>query len=254
MTRWAMGVEYDGTHFCGWQQQSGLRTLEAAFATAISQVADHTISLTCGGRTDSGVHAAGQVLHFDSDAGRSARAWVLGTNANLDRKASVSWASPVPDFFHARFSALRRHYRYSILNRSARSALHEGRSLWVQAPLDAQLMHDGGQYLLGEHDFSAFRAAECQSKSPVRRLDLLAVHREHDLVHIDVAANAFLHHMVRNIAGLLIEVGRGLRPPEAVRALLEGRDRRRNAPTADPEGLCLRRIEYPAAFHLPDPV
>jgi len=249
-----MGVEYDGTHFCGWQQQSGLRTLEAAFATAISQVADHTISLTCGGRTDSGVHAAGQVLHFDSDAGRSARAWVLGTNANLDRKASVSWASPVPDFFHARFSALRRHYRYSILNRSARSALHEGRSLWVQAPLDAQLMHDGGQYLLGEHDFSAFRAAECQSKSPVRRLDLLAVHREHDLVHIDVAANAFLHHMVRNIAGLLIEVGRGLRPPEAVRALLEGRDRRRNAPTADPEGLCLRRIEYPAAFHLPDPV
>ncbi|MBM4214025.1 MAG: tRNA pseudouridine(38-40) synthase TruA [Gammaproteobacteria bacterium] len=254
MTRWAMGVEYDGTHFCGWQQQSGLRTLEAAFATAISQVADHAISLTCGGRTDSGVRAAGQVLHFDSDARRSARAWVLGTNANLDRKASVSWARLVPDFFHARFSALRRHYRYSILNRSARSALHEGRSLWVQAPLDAQLMHDGGQYLLGEHDFSAFRAAGCQSKSPVRRLDLLAVHREHDLVHIDVAANAFLHHMVRNIAGLLIEVGRGLRPPEAVRALLEGRDRRLNAPTADPEGLCLRRIEYPAAFHLPDPV
>lgn len=254
MTRWAMGVEYDGTHFCGWQEQSGLRTLEAAFATAIGQVADHEVSLTCGGRTDAGVHAAGQVLHFESDARRSARAWVLGTNANLDRKASVSWARPVPDFFHARFSALRRHYRYSILNRGARSALHAGRSLWVQAPLDAERMHDGGQHLLGEHDFSAFRAAECQSKSPVRRLDLLQVRRQNDLVHIDVAANAFLHHMVRNIAGLLIEVGRGARPPEAVRALLEGRDRRRNAPTADPEGLCLRRIEYPAAFRLPDPV
>jgi tRNA pseudouridine38-40 synthase len=249
-----MGVEYDGTHFCGWQSQPGMRTLQAAFAEAISQVADHPVSLTCGGRTDAGVHALGQVVHFDSATLRSARAWVLGSNAHLDRRASIAWARPVPDFFHARFSALRRRYRYSIFNRSARSALHDGRTAWVQAPLDAARMHEGGQHLLGEHDFSAFRAAECQSRSPIRRVELLQVWREENLVHIDIAANAFLHHMVRNIAGLLIEIGRGLRPPADAAILLAGRDRRRNAPTADPEGLCLRRIDYPAAFRLPDPV
>ena len=254
MTRWAMGVEYDGTHFCGWQHQPNLRTLEEAFATAIGTVADHPISLICGGRTDAGVHAAGQVIHFETEAMRSARAWVLGTNANLDRKASVHWAMPVPDCFHARFSATRRHYRYSIFNRSARSALYEGRTTWVQAPLDVARMHEGAQHLVGEHDFSAFRAAECQSNSPVRRIDHLTVQRAGELVYIDVAANAFLHHMVRNIAGLLIEVGRGLRGADDVKTLLEGRDRRRNAPTADPEGLCLQRIEYPEAFGLPDPV
>ena len=223
-------------------------------ASAIAAVADHPVELVCGGRTDAGVHAAGQVVHFQARVTRSARAWVLGTNAHLDRKISVSWARPVPDFFHARFSALRRHYRYTIFNRSARSALYDGRAAWVQAPLDAERMHDGGQYLIGEHDFSAFRAAECQSRSPIRRLDRLQVTREGHLVHIDVSANAFLHHMVRNIAGLLIEVGRGVRPVTDVRLLLEGRDRRRNAPTADPEGLSLRRIDYPAAFRLPDPV
>jgi len=254
MNRWVMGVEYDGTHFCGWQQQPGLRTVEASLAEAISLVAYHPVELVCGGRTDAGVHAAGQVVHFDASAQRSARAWVLGTNGHLDRSLSVSWAHPVADFFHARFSATRRHYRYTIFNRSARSALHAGRSLWVQAPLEVARMQEGGRALLGEHDFSAFRAAECQSKSPIRRVDHLEVSREGELVHIDVAANAFLHHMVRNIAGLLIEVGRGARSPADVKTLLEGRDRRRNAPTANPEGLCLRRIDYPAAFGLPVPV
>jgi tRNA pseudouridine38-40 synthase len=254
MTRWAMGVEYDGTHFCGWQQQPGQRTLEEAFSEAIGHVADQPVSLVCGGRTDSGVHARGQVLHFDTAVQRSSRAWVLGTNANLDRKASVTWARPVPDFFHARFTALRRHYRYSILNRSTRSAWHDGRVTWVHAQLDEMRMQEGAQHLRGEHDFSAFRAADCQSRSPVRRVDSLQVHRDGDLVHIDIAANAFLHHMVRNIAGLFIEVGRGLRSPGEVKILLEGRDRNRNAATADPEGLCLRRIDYPAAFRLPVPV
>jgi tRNA pseudouridine38-40 synthase len=249
-----MGVEYDGTHFCGWQQQPGLRTLEESLTAAISLVADHPIELVCGGRTDAGVHAVGQVVHFETSVIRSARAWVLGTNAHLERKLSVAWARPVPDFFHARFSALRRHYRYTIFNRGPRSALHEGRSAWVMAPLDVSRMHAGGQHLVGEHDFSAFRAAECQSKSPVRRLEALQVSRQGLLVHIDVVANAFLHHMVRNIAGLLIEVGRGLRQPEEVRTLLLGRDRRRNAPTAEPQGLMLRRIDYPPAFRLPDPV
>lgn len=251
--RWALGVEYDGTHFCGWQQQPGLRTVEGDLTDAVAGVADHAVTLACGGRTDAGVHARGQVVHFDTVAMRSARAWVLGVNARLGRQLSVAWARPVPDFFHARFSAVRRRYRYTIFNRSARSALQGGRSAWVQMPLDALRMQQGGDHLVGEHDFSAFRAAECQSRSPVRRLERLEVHREGDLVHIDVVANAFLHHMVRNIAGLLIEIGRGSRTPEQVPALLRGRDRRANAPTAPAEGLCLQAVDYPAAFRLPQP-
>ena len=254
MTRWAMGVEYDGTHFCGWQQQPQLRTVQGELERSLSLVADEPITVVCGGRTDAGVHAQGQVAHFDTDVRRSMRAWVLGTNAHLPRQASVSWVRPVPEFFHARYSALRRHYRYSILNRAARSALHEGRTTWIHAPLDIERMQQGAAHLLGEHDFSAFRAAECQSNSPIRRVDRLQIERSGELVHIDIAANAFLHHMVRNIAGVLIEVGRGERSPEAVKTLLEGRDRRANAPTAAAEGLALRRIEYPAAFRLPDPV
>lgn len=254
MTRWALGVEYDGRHYCGWQQQSGLRSIESALSEAIGRVADHPVSLVCGGRTDAGVHATGQVVHVDVVAVRSARAWVLGTNAQLDRTLSVSWAIPVADFFHARFSALRRHYRYTIFNRSARSAWHADHSAWIAAPLDAHAMHQGAESLLGEHDFSAFRAAECQSRSPIRRIDHLTVQREGDLVHIDVAANAFLHHMVRNIAGLLIEIGRGARPAASVAEVLAARDRRRNAATAPAEGLCLRAIEYPQAFGLPLPV
>jgi tRNA pseudouridine38-40 synthase len=179
---------------------------------------------------------------------------VLGVNANLGRQTSIVWARPVADFFHARFTAQRRHYRYTIHNRSARSALLAGRVAWVQTPLDVAAMQAGGACLVGEHDFSAFRAAECQSRSPIRRLESLRVQRDGELVHIDVAANAFLHHMVRNIAGLLIEVGRGVRPPSVVRELLVGRDRRANAPTAVAEGLCLRAIDYPAAFRLPHPV
>ena len=249
-----MGVEYDGTHFCGWQQQPQLRTVQGELERALSLVADATITAVCGGRTDAGVHAHGQVAHFDTDVRRSMRAWVLGTNAHLPRQASVSWVRPVPQFFHARYSALRRHYRYSILNRAARSAMHEGRTTWIHAPLDTERMQASAVHLLGEHDFSAFRAAECQSNSPIRRVDRLQIERSGELVHIDIAANAFLHHMVRNIAGLLIEVGRGERTPEAVKTLLEGRDRRANAPTAPAEGLALRRIEYPAAFRLPDPV
>lgn len=254
MSRWAFGIEYDGRHYCGWQQQSGLRSIEGALAEAIGHVADHPVELVCGGRTDAGVHAIGQVVHVDVKAIRSARAWVLGTNAQLDRTLSVSWAVPVADFFHARFSALRRHYRYTIFNRSTRSAWHADHTSWIAAPLDASVMQQAAEYLVGEHDFSAFRASECQSRSPVRRVDRLTVQREGELVHIDIAANAFLHHMVRNIAGLLIEVGRGVRSVESVGQVLIGRDRRRSAPTAAAEGLCLRAIDYPPAFGLPLPV
>ena len=251
MSRWALGVEYVGTHFCGWQQQAGLRSIEGALVEALSLVADHEISLTCGGRTDAGVHAHGQVVHFDSEATRSARAWTLGANANLERYISVAWACPVPDHFHARYSALRRHYRYQIFNRAVRSAHAAERSTWVREPLDAAAMHEAAQALIGEHDFSAFRAAECQSKSPIRRLEQIRVAREGEAVLIDVTANAFLHHMVRNIAGLLISIGRGERAGSDVARILAMRDRRQSAPTAAPEGLYLRAIEYPQAFGLP---
>ena len=251
MTRWALGVEYVGTHYVGWQHQTGLRSVQGALVEAISQVADHAVELTCAGRTDAGVHASGQVVHFDSDAARSARAWVLGANAHLERYISIAWAQAMPEHFHARYSALRRHYRYQIFNRAVRSALEVERSTWVREALDAVAMHEAAQALVGEHDFSAFRAAECQSKTPVRRVESIQVSREGERVYIDICANAFLHHMVRNMAGLLISVGRGERATTEVARILASRDRKQSAPTAAPEGLYLRAIEYPAAFGLP---
>ncbi len=253
--RIALGVEYDGTGYRGWQDQAGLPSIEGALAEALGRVADHEVSLTCGGRTDAGVHAAGQVVHFDTTALREPRGWVLGANSLLDPRISVAWARPVPDFFHARFSATARSYRYSILNRPVRSALHRLRVAWIRGSLDAARMQDAAAALLGEHDFSALRAAGCQSRSPVRRVTRLEVRREGDLVHIDVTANAFLHHMVRNIAGLLIEVGAGGRDRAGVEQVLASRDRRRSAPTAPAAGLCLVAVHYPAAFGLPgDPL
>ncbi len=253
--RLALGVEYDGSAFCGWQAQSGLRCVESELAAAIARVADHPVELVCGGRTDSGVHAAGQVVHFDTPARRRLQAWVLGVNSGLDPRISVSWAAPVAGHFHARFSATARCYRYSILNRMARSALAAGRHAWIPYPLDTAVMQQAADRLVGEHDFSAFRAAECQSRSTVRRVDALVVHREGDVVRIDVRANAFLHHMVRNIAGLLIAVGRGARVPGDVDRILASRDRRQNSATAPAEGLCLMSVVYPGAFGLPgDPL
>jgi len=251
MMRWALGIEYDGTHYCGWQAQPDLRTVEGDLSLAISLVADHEIELVCGGRTDSGVHASGQIVHFDTSSRRSMHAWTMGANANLGPHVSVAWARPVADYFHARYSALRRHYRYTIFNRRARSALAAARSAWVGVPLDVEAMQMAATPLIGEHDFSAFRAAECQSNSPVRRLDAIVVTRSENFIHIDVTANAFLHHMVRNIAGLLMSVGRGERSVAHVADILASRDRRRNAATAPAEGLCLVAIDYPAAFRLP---
>ena len=252
--RLALGVEYDGRGFCGWQTQPGGCSVQDALQAALSRMAGHRITVTCAGRTDAGVHATWQVLHFDTDARRPESAWTRGVNAFLPPAVSVLWARRVDAAFHARFDARSRSYRYRLLCRAARPAIDHGRVGWWPRPLDLDAMREAAGHLLGTHDFSTFRAAECQSRSPIRRLDRLQVTREGHLVHIDVSANAFLHHMVRNIAGLLIEVGRGVRPVTDVRLLLEGRDRRRNAPTADPEGLSLRRIDYPAAFRLPDPV
>jgi tRNA pseudouridine38-40 synthase len=248
--RLALGVEYVGTGFAGWQRQPGAPTIEAAVARALQHVAAHDVSLVCGGRTDAGVHALGQVVHFDTGAVRSMRSWALGANAVLPPTIAVRWALPVPAWFHARFSALQRRYRYRILNATTRSAFAAHRAAWVRAPLDVLAMRSAAALLVGEHDFSAFRAAGCQSRSPVRRIDAIVVDRDGEWLQVDIAANAFLHHMVRNIVGALIAVGRGEHAPDWAGEVLAGRDRRRAAATAPAEGLCLASIVYPHAFGL----
>lgn len=248
-----MGLEYDGSGFAGWQTQAGVPSVQAALEAALSTVADEPVSVIIAGRTDAGVHGAGQVAHFDTTAVRSARGWTLGANAHLPDTVSVCWARVVPRHFHARYSAESRTYRYFILNRLGRSALNAGRMTLIHKPLDAAAMARAAQFLPGEHDFSAFRAAECQARSPVRRLHCLNVWREGEGVVIEATANAFLHHMVRNLAGLLIAVGLGKARPEWAREVLESRDRRQAAPTAPPDGLYFWQVRYPAAFAIPGP-
>jgi tRNA pseudouridine38-40 synthase len=251
--RIAVGIEYDGSAYAGWQTQASAPTLQSVLERALGRVADEPVSLTCAGRTDAGVHALGQVAHFDTQAARTLRGWVLGANSELPRDVSVSWAMPVPGHFHARYCAEARTYRYLIANRLARPALLAGRAAWIHRPLDDERMHEAAQSLLGEHDFSAFRAAECQAKSPVRRMERIAVERHGEFVVIEATANAFLHHMMRNIAGLLIAIGRGNAPPEFAHQVLRGRDRRRNAATAAAAGLYLLTVRYPAAFAVRQP-
>jgi len=249
--RIALGIEYDGSAFNGWQQQPGVRTVQNCVEQALSKVAAHPVAIICAGRTDAGVHASGQVVHFDTHAERSLRAWTLGTNTELPADVNVRWAQAVDDSFHARFSARARHYRYVILNRSVRSALYRTRASWEPRPLDITCMNAAAQHLLGEHDFSAYRAQQCQSKSPVRVMQRLEVQRHDDFLHIEVRANAFLHHMVRNIAGVLMTIGRGEREPDWAREVLETRDRRLGGVTAPAQGLYLLAVEYPQEFGLP---
>jgi len=249
--RVALGIEYDGAAYAGWQKQASLRTLQEVTEKALAIIAAEAVSLTCAGRTDAGVHAHGQVAHFDTQALRSPRSWVLGANTELPRDVSVSWAMAVPAHFHARYCAEARTYRYLIANRLSRPALLAARAAWVHKPLDHERMGEAAQALVGEHDFSAFRAAECQAKSPIRRLERISVERRGDWVSIEVTANAFLHHMVRNIAGLLIAIGKADAPAARVQQVLAGRDRTRNAATAPAAGLYLQSVRYPAAFALP---
>lgn len=253
MQRFAAGVEYDGSAFCGWQVQAGQRTVEAALLDAVARVADQRTPIVCSGRTDSGVHAVGQIIHFDATARRAPRSWLLGANAYLPADVSLRWVRPVPEHFHARYSALSRTYRYLILNRPTRSALARARATWLHGMLDVPAMQRAAGLLLGEHDFSAFRAAHCQSRSPVRRLDTLDVRRDGDWLIIDATANAFLHHMVRNLVGLLVHIGRGDATPEWASEVLACRDRTRAAATAPPDGLYLHHVRYDAAFALPGP-
>jgi tRNA pseudouridine38-40 synthase len=249
--RFAAGLEYDGRAYSGWQFQPGLATVQDVVQRAFSRVADSPVECVCAGRTDAGVHAGAQILHFDSDARRSERAWRLGANTYLPDDVSVLWVREVPVHFHARFSATARSYHYLILNRDSRPGLATGRATWERRPLDARRMHDAAQALVGEHDFSAFRAIECQARSPVRRVERIGVTRESEWLRLEVTANAFLHHMVRNIAGLLMAVGQGDSPPERVAQVLASRDRKTNAATAPPHGLYLVAVRYPGEFGLP---
>ncbi len=251
MSRIAVGIEYDGSAYAGWQAQAERRTIQEIAERAVGSIAAEPIVLTCAGRTDAGVHALGQVAHFDTRAVRSPRGWLLGANSELPPDISLSWAVPVPAHFHARYCAEARTYRYQILNRTARSALVAHRAAWVHRPLDHERMAEAAAVLHGEHDFSAFRSSECQAKSPIRRMERLSVERRGDWVLIEATANAFLHHMMRNIAGLLIAVGKGEAPPAFAGEVLAGRDRTRSAATAPAAGLYLMSVRYPAAFGLP---
>jgi len=250
--RIALGVEYDGSDFCGWQRQTMGRTVQGCLETALSVVADHAVKVVCAGRTDTGVHATGQVIHFDTGAQRDTKAWVQGGNSNLPGDISVQWAAAMDPAFHARFSARSRSYRYIILNRSVTSALLRNRACRVYRPLDVSTMVVAAGHLLGEHDFTSLRAAACQAKHPVRTIHRLDVCRCGDFIYIDVTANAFLHHMVRCIAGVLIAVGTGEQTPEWVGRLLAMRDRAAGGITAPAAGLYLVGVKYEPQFPLPD--
>jgi tRNA pseudouridine38-40 synthase len=246
-----MGVEYDGSAFRGWQIQVGVRSVQATLEAAIGRVADHPIRVQCAGRTDAGVHADEQVVHFDTSARRSERAWVLGTNVNLPPDVALRWACPVDARFHARFEARARHYRYLIMVRATRSPLQRDRAVWSHRPLDLDHMREAGQALVGVHDFSSFRAVACQAKSPIRHLHYLELSETAGLIQLRVGANGFLHHMVRNIAGVLMTIGRGEAPVAWTRELLELRDRRLGGVTAPPQGLYFVRADYPEEYQLP---
>jgi tRNA pseudouridine38-40 synthase len=250
--RYAIGIEYDGSGFLGWQIQRQEPTVQGVLEKALARVADHEARITACGRTDTGVHALAQVAHFDSGAQRSERSWVLGLNSHLPDGVSVLWARPVDDDFHARFSAFARSYRYRILNRWIRPALEYNRACWVRQPLDAKAMHEAAQHLLGEHDFSSFRAANCQATHAIRDIQHIAVRREGDVVTLDVTANGFLYHMVRNMAGSLLRVGRGETNAGWVEEVLAARDRSVAAPTAQPEGLYFIGARFPQHYGLPE--
>jgi tRNA pseudouridine38-40 synthase len=252
MTRLAFGIEYDGSGFKGWQRQlHGERTVQAVVEEALAKVADHAVGVTCAGRTDAGVHATGQVIHFDTEAKRDLRGWLLGTNSNLPPDVSAIWVREMPEEFHARFKATARQYRYVIVNRETRPALGRSELTWVHRPLDTAPMQAAASHLTGKHDFSAFRSVDCQAKQPVRDLKRLDVRREGERIVIDAVADGFLHHMVRNIAGVLIEIGQGKREPAWARQVLEGRDRNLGGVTAPSYGLTLVAVEYPAGFAVP---
>jgi tRNA pseudouridine38-40 synthase len=250
--RIALGVEYDGRHYHGWQRQEpGVATVQEKVEDALSRVANTRVRVVSAGRTDAGVHATGQVVHFDTAVERATRSWVFGANANLPDDVAVRWATPVPDHFHARFSAVSRSYRYIICSDPVRPALSRYQVTWNPRELDIERMRAALPWLRGRHDFSAYRSVHCQSQSPVRTLDHLGLYQQGPLLVLEARADAFLMHMVRNIAGVLMSIGSGRREPGWAGEVLAARDRRLGGVTAPPWGLYLVRIGYPAEFALP---
>lgn len=248
--RIALMVEYDGSQYHGWQSQAGLCTVQNRVEQALSRVASESVQVVCAGRTDTGVHAVGQIIHFDSDKDRTIRSWIHGANSFLPKDICVKWGREMPDTFHARYSALSRRYRYVILNTPIRPALLRSNVTWQYRQLDNQLMNEAAQYLLGENDFTSFRSVECQSNTPMRNIHECKVDRVGDWVVIEITANAFLHHMVRNIAGVLMAIGSGRKPVSWVEDVLQAKDRKMGAETAPAYGLYLYEIGYPEEYNV----
>ncbi|MFA6409320.1 MAG: tRNA pseudouridine(38-40) synthase TruA [Gammaproteobacteria bacterium] len=246
----ALGIEYQGTNYHGWQKQQGLVTLQGTLEEALSKLADQPIAVQCAGRTDEGVHAFGQVVHLETTARRSIHAWVFGGNNFLPRDIRIQWAKEMPEDFHARFSAVARHYRYIIYNHNVPSALYHERATFYFYKLDEKRMQEAAQYLIGEHDFSAFRGAYCQAQSTVRNITKLEISRSGRIITIEVVANAFLQHMVRNIVGVLLEIGNGDREPIWAREVLESKTRSLGGITAPSTGLYFMQVDYPEKYGL----
>lgn len=251
MTRWAAGVEYLGTRYSGWQRQGHAPSIQQEAERALSTVANHPVKVTAAGRTDAGVHALNQVIHFDSDAARAPHSWLLGCNSLLPKDVSLRWVQATAPDFHARYQARSRRYRYVFWTGRARSALLEGRVSWQVDRLDAPAMHRAAQPLVGEHDFSAYRDSGCQSRTPMRNVHGIEVRSLGEFTVLEVKANAFLHHMVRNMAGTLLAIGLGRQPEPWARDVLESRDRARGGITADAAGLYFIGPDYPDAAGLP---
>lgn len=252
LKRIALAVEYDGEGFCGWQRQLHCHSVQAELEQALGKIVQMPVTVYCAGRTDSGVHAAAQIVHFDTELDRPLRAWTFGVNSHLDRRVAVHWAGFMSKDFHARFSAIERSYRYTLLNRSTRPGFQAGTLGWERVPLDAQRMHEAAQSLVGEHDFSSFRSANCQANHAVRLLKKISVFRQQDRVIIDVTANGFLHNMVRIITGCLLAIGRDEQPTDWMATLLKNQDRTRAGVTAKPQGLCFVQPGYPPEFGVPN--
>lgn len=251
IVRIVLGVEYDGSAYAGWQWQPGRRSIQAELELALSKVADQPVTVVCAGRTDAGVHATEQIVHFDVNVERDLHAWLMGGNTYLPADIRIIWAKNASNGFHARYSAIARLYRYVIFNRAVKSALMDKQVTWCYRPLNAELMHNSAQTLVGNHDFSSFRAQGCQSRSPFRIVHFIDVYRDHDKVVIEICANAFLHHMVRNIAGVLMTIGAGKQPQDWAATVLAAKKRALASVTAPPEGLYLLAVYYPDSTGLP---
>lgn len=249
--RIALGIEYNGTGLYGWQAQEGLLTVQGALEEALSRIADEPIKVFCAGRTDAGVHASGQVVHFDTEVIRPLRAWSIGVNTHLPPNIAVQWAHPTDDTFHARFKALARRYRYIIYNGACRPGILASQVTWIYRPLDILPMQLAAKCLIGELDFSSFRSSSCEAKSPMRTVEEIVITQTGDYITIEIQANAFLHHMVRNIVGSLLEIGSGNQPVEWLAEVLAAKDRRAASVTASPHGLYLSKVIYPESYGLP---